>query len=54
MVESLDSTENSFTVFVPTDEAFGKLPSSQFDAIFADKDIVRKVRLKNFAVMDKN
>ncbi|MDH3283794.1 MAG: fasciclin domain-containing protein [Acidobacteriota bacterium] len=42
LVETLKS-DGPFTVFAPTDEAFGKLPAGTVEALLADKDKLAKV-----------
>jgi uncharacterized surface protein with fasciclin (FAS1) repeats len=42
LVDTLKST-GPFTVFAPTDEAFGKLPKGQLDALLKDKSALSKV-----------
>ena len=36
LTQLLNSTENSFTVFAPTDDAFDKLPRQAVDELFND------------------
>lgn len=43
MAAELSATDKSFTVFVPTDKAFGKLQAWQFDEIFDNKELVKRV-----------
>jgi uncharacterized surface protein with fasciclin (FAS1) repeats len=42
LVDTLKS-EGPFTVFAPTDEAFGKIPADQLEALLADKEALTKV-----------
>ena len=44
LVETLQS-EGPFTVFAPTDEAFGKLPEGTLEALVADPDALREILL---------
>lgn len=39
------SGDGPFTVFAPTNEAFGKLPKSTVDALMADPELLKKVLL---------
>jgi len=42
LIETLKG-DGPFTVFAPTDEAFGKLPEDQLKAILADKDLLTSI-----------
>jgi uncharacterized surface protein with fasciclin (FAS1) repeats len=42
LVDTL-SGEGPFTVFAPTDEAFGKIPADDLQAILADKDLLTSI-----------
>ncbi len=42
LVETLKG-DGPFTVFAPTDEAFGKLPEEQLKAILADKELLTSI-----------
>ena len=42
LVETLKG-DGPFTVFAPTDEAFGKLPEDQLKAILADKELLTSI-----------
>ena len=41
----LSSSDHSLTVFVPSDQAFSKLPVWQFEALFDNKDNLKMVCL---------
>lgn len=42
LVDTLNSADG-ITVFAPTDDAFGKIPPKDLDAVLADKDLLTKV-----------
>lgn len=42
LVDTLNSAD-ALTVFAPTDDAFGKIPKADLDAVLADKDTLTKV-----------
>ncbi|RMH79822.1 MAG: fasciclin domain-containing protein [Acidobacteria bacterium] len=44
-LEDTLATKCCFTVFAPTDEAFGKVPKDKLDALLKDKEALRKVLL---------
>jgi uncharacterized surface protein with fasciclin (FAS1) repeats len=42
LVDTLNSAEG-LTVFAPTDDAFGKIPKKDLNAVLADKDLLTKI-----------
>ena len=44
--------EGPFTVFAPTDEAFGKLPDDTLEALFADPQALREILLYHVVLGD--